>query len=82
LHSLLKARGGTVDRGNSTRPRFNVAGTIEVLHVSAGFNFVDPTDNIIGEDFCGMTSFAESEMEKIPGAMKDDNVFIIETVPC
>jgi hypothetical protein len=82
LHSLVKARGGTVDRGNGTRPPFSFTGTIDVFRVPAGFNFDDPAVNIIREDFCGMTSFADAEIKKIPGAMMDDNVVIIETVHC
>jgi hypothetical protein len=82
LHSLVKARGGTVNRGNATRSRFRFTGTIDVFRVPAGFNFDDPAVNIIREDFCGMTSFADSEIEKIPGTIMDDNVNIIETVHC
>jgi hypothetical protein len=82
LHSLVKARGSTVDRGNGTRPHFSFTGTIDVFRVPAGFNFDDLAVNIIREDFCGMTSFADSEIEMIPGAMMDDNVVIIETVHC
>jgi hypothetical protein len=29
-----------------------------------------------------MTSFADSEIDKIPGAIMDDNLVIIETVHC
>jgi hypothetical protein len=42
----------------------------------------DPAVNITREDFGGMASFADSEVDKIPGAMMDDNVIIIETVHC
>jgi hypothetical protein len=55
---------------------------LNVLRVPAGFNFDRPAVNITREDFGGMTSFADSETEKIPGAMMDDNVVIIETVHC
>jgi hypothetical protein len=54
----------------------------DVLRVPAGFNFDRPAVNITREDFGGMTSFADSETEKIPGAIMDDNLVIIETVHC
>jgi hypothetical protein len=54
----------------------------DFFRVPAGFNFDLPAVNIIREDFGGMTSFADSEIETIPGAMIDDNIVIIETVHC
>jgi hypothetical protein len=39
-----------------------------------------PAVNITREDFGGMILFADSEIEKIPGAIMDDNVVIIGTV--
>jgi hypothetical protein len=54
----------------------------DVLRVPAGFNFDVPAVNITREDCGGMTSFADSEIEKIPGIIMDDNFVIIETVHC
>jgi hypothetical protein len=78
--TLIKARDG----GDGTRPdpSFNITRSVDVLRLPVGFNFDDPAVNITREDFGGMTSFADSEVDKIPGAMMDDNVIIIETVHC
>jgi hypothetical protein len=78
--TLIKARAG----GDGTRPDpgFNVTRSVDVLRLPAGFNFENPAVNITREDFGGMTSFADSEIEKIPGAIMDHNVVIIETVHC
>jgi hypothetical protein len=77
--TLIKARDG----GDGTRPDtgFNITRSVDVLRLPAGFNFDDPAVNITREDFGGMTSFADSEVDKIPGAMMD-NMIIIETVHC
>jgi hypothetical protein len=77
--TLIKARDGD---GTRPDPRFNITRNVDVLRLPAGFNFDDSAVNITREDFGGMTSFADSEIEKIPGAIMDDDVFIIETVHC
>jgi hypothetical protein len=76
--TLIKARDG----GDGTRPDpgFNVTRSVDVLRLPSGFNFDDPAVNITREDFSGMTSFADSEIETITGDMMDHNVLIIETV--
>jgi hypothetical protein len=54
----------------------------DAVRLPAGFNFDDPAVNITREDFGGMTSFADSELEKITGEMMDHDVLIIEAVNC
>jgi hypothetical protein len=54
----------------------------DAVRLPTGFNFDDPAVNITREDFGGMTSFADSELEKITGEMMDHDVLIIEAVNC
>jgi hypothetical protein len=80
--AVIKAREGNVggDR-NGSYPVLNVTRPFEVLRLPTGFNFSSTNVNITHEDFGGMTTFAESEITKIKGAMTDDDIFII-TVHC